>query len=75
MAEVLEVPLETVWAAGRYPQVVMARSLLCYWAVREWGASMTEMAQRLDLSVPAISKAVKRGEGIAKEMGAVLIEK
>jgi predicted DNA-binding protein YlxM (UPF0122 family) len=56
-----------VWARGRYPQVVKARSLLCYWAARELGFSLTELAKRFDLSVPAIVQSVKRGEQIARE--------
>jgi len=67
VAEVLDVPFETVWASGKYPQVVRARSLLCFWAVRELGVSMTEMAQRFEMSVPAISKSVKRGAEIAHD--------
>ena len=72
VADVLSVPLETVWSKGRYPQVVMARSLLCYWAARELGISLTELAQRFDLSVPAIVQSVKRGEKIARERGVIL---
>lgn len=67
VSQVLAVPPETVWSPGKSPQNVRARSLLCYWAVRELGLSMTALAHRLDLSVPAISYAVKRGEAIARE--------
>ena len=48
---------------------VAARSLLCYWAVRELGLTATELARRLGLSQPAVSYAVSRGERIAKERG------
>lgn len=37
------------------------------WAGCELGVSMSEMARRLGLSVPAVSKSVRRGEGIARE--------
>ena len=67
VAELMGVPVGTVWAAGRYPQVVRARSVLCYWAVRKLGISMTDMAKRLGMSVPTVSKSVRRGEGIARE--------
>jgi putative transposase len=60
---------EQVLTAGRYPEVVRARSLLCYWAVRDLGLTATFVAQRLGLSQPAVSISVKRGEAIAKEMG------
>ncbi|MDP2643489.1 MAG: hypothetical protein Q8P24_00975 [Desulfobacterales bacterium] len=66
VAEVLGVETETVWAAGRYREIVQARSLLCYWAVRELGVTMISLSRRLDLTVTAISKAVIRGERLAK---------
>ncbi len=44
---------------------VKARSLLCFWAVRELGLSMTELALRLNQTVAAVSIAVRRGEQLA----------
>jgi hypothetical protein len=44
-----------------------ARSLLCYWAVRECGMAMTSLARRLGLSITAVSQFFKRGKKIAKE--------
>jgi len=35
---------EQVWAAGKHPRTVKARSLLCYWAVRKLGMRATELA-------------------------------
>ena len=74
VAELMEVPLDTVWAAGRYYPVVRARSLLCYWVVRELGVSMSDMARRLRVSVPTVSKSVRRGGEIAKACGFKLDE-
>lgn len=54
-------------AKGRYPKVVQARSLLCYWAVRELGVTATELAKQMGMTQPAISISVQRGEKIAKE--------
>ena len=51
---------------GRKIQVA-ARSLLCYWAVRELGLAATKLAKRLGLTQPAVSYAVIRGEQMAKE--------
>ena len=65
---------EDVWAAGRYRHLVEARSLLCYWAVRELGVSMASLARKLEISVPAVSKSVIRGEEIARVRGYSLIE-
>ena len=67
VAQVLDIPLEIVWEKSRRPQVAVARSLLCYWASKELGMSMTELAKRLNLTQPAISIAARRGEKIARE--------
>ncbi len=60
---------EQVWQPGRYRQLVIARSLLCYWAVQELGEPMTALAGRLGISGAAVSKAVRRGAAIAREKG------
>jgi len=67
VAAILGVKFEQIWEKGKHPQTVKARSLLCYWAVRELGISATEIARRIGISQPAISQSVKRGEAIAKE--------
>ena len=54
---------------GRYPRLVEARSVFCYWAVRELGESATAIAQELHLTQPAVSIAVRRGERIVRERG------
>jgi REP element-mobilizing transposase RayT len=74
VAQVLDLPLEVVWEKTRRPQAVQARSLLCYWAVRELGMSMTETASRLGLTQPAVSIAARRGEEIAKQKGYSLLD-
>ena len=66
VAEVLGMKPEDVWAAGRYRHIVEARSLLCYWAVRELGITMSSLARKLKISVPAVSKSAIRGEKLAK---------
>ena len=60
--------------AGKQPQRVQARSLVCYWAVRELGLSATEVGRQLDLSQSAVSRAVPRGEKIGRE-GQLSIER
>jgi len=64
---VLDMKPEEIWSVGRYRRIVEARSLLSYWAVRELCMSMTSLAQKLKISVPAISKAVVRGEKLANK--------
>ena len=67
VAEVLGMKPEDVWAAGRYRHIVEARSLLCYWAARELGITMSSLAHKLKISVPAVSKSAMRGEKLAKD--------
>jgi hypothetical protein len=73
VAEVLDIPAERVWEKSRRPQVVAARSLLCFWANSELGISMTDLSRRLGLTQPAVSIAARRGEKIAKEMDYQLV--
>lgn len=56
-----------IYSSGKYPRIVQARSLFCYWAVRQLGLTATSLAQKLHLTQPAVSIAVKRGEKIAQE--------
>jgi putative transposase len=42
----LGVEPKQVWAAGKHPITVKARSLMCYWAVRKLGYSATELIQK-----------------------------
>jgi len=44
---------------------VQARSFLCYWAVRELGMSVTELARRFEQRPSAITYACRRGEKCA----------
>jgi putative transposase len=67
VAKLLEIDVSVVWSAGKYRPIVEARSLLCYWAVRDLGVSMTSLAKRLQLSVAAIAQSVERGGRLKKE--------
>jgi putative transposase len=69
VARLLDMKSEQVWQPGKSRLQVEARSLLCYWAVRELGESMTAMSRRLGISTPAVSKAVARGAAIAEKNG------
>jgi putative transposase len=73
VAQVMGVKERDVWAKGRYRQIVEARSLFCYWAVRELGATMSSLASRLGISIPAVSKSVRRGEKLARAKGYSLV--
>jgi len=74
VAEVLGMNPEDVWATGRCRHIVEARSLLCYWAVRELKITMSSLARKLKISVPAVSKSAIRGEKLAKDRKYMLLE-
>lgn len=65
VATLMGLPVEAVWAAGKHRKKVAARSLLCYWAVRHIGVSMSSLAQRLGISPTSVSQSVTRGEALA----------
>jgi putative transposase len=60
--------------SGKDRKRVQARSLLCYWAVRELSLSQTDLAKRLRLSPAGISLSVKRGEALVQQLGCELAE-
>jgi len=74
VSEVLGLKPEEVWASGKYRRIVEARSLLCYWAVRELGVPMSSLARKLGISIPSVSDSVSRGHKIAEEKGCLLLE-
>ncbi|MFZ5569934.1 MAG: transposase [Thermodesulfobacteriota bacterium] len=69
----LAIPEVDIWREGKARELVRARSLLCFWAVRELGESMAAMARRLNISIVAVSKSVDRGAEIAITNGFDLI--
>ena len=73
VSEVLGVGLDAVWTKGRYRRTVEARSLFCYWAVRELGLPMSLLGRKLGISIPAVSKSVMRGQTIADGRGYSLL--
>ena len=58
-----------IWKIGKSRRRVAARSLLCFWAVRELGLSMTELSRRSNLLLSGVSLSVTRGEKIAEING------
>lgn len=69
VAEKLGVNSEDIWRGGKQPKHVAARSLLCFWAVKELGRTATEVASQLGVSQSAVSRSVQRGEKLAKKTG------
>ena len=74
VAKTLNVTPQIVLATGRHRKTVEARSLMCFWAVRELGISMSEIARKLNLSITAVSKSVARGAKTAATKKIALIE-
>jgi DNA-binding MarR family transcriptional regulator len=75
VAKVMNIKPDQVTAYGKSPQTVQARSLLCFWAHRKLGMTTIEIARRLNISQPAVSRSSKRGERIGKENRFELITK
>lgn len=73
-ASLCDVAPEDIFSKSRQKAKVKARSLFCYWAARELGISLTELARQLGISAPAVSYAVERGEGITRENNYQLID-
>jgi chromosomal replication initiation ATPase DnaA len=65
VAGVLDLTPAQVLAVGKHKETVAARSLLCFWAATELAISQVELAQKLKISQPAVSMAVRRGEQLA----------
>ncbi len=63
-----------LFTTTKSPKIVRARSLMCYYAVRELGLTATSLAKQIGLKQPAISISVSRGEKIAKDMNIQLFE-
>ena len=74
MAQLLELEPKGILSVCKYPQSVKARSLLCYWRVRELGMSTIELAKMLNLAQPTVSQSVIRGQKIAEEQELNLLE-
>lgn len=63
-----------ITARGRERDRVRARDLLCYWCAIELRIPIAELSKRLEMTLAAVSYAVKRGEKISKETGFHLID-
>ena len=74
VAEIYGMEKHEILSKGRQRRKVKAKSLLCFWAVREAGMSLRELARRLEMSAPGVGYAVERGEALAHENGYRLIE-
>jgi predicted XRE-type DNA-binding protein len=74
IAEVFDIKADQILSAGKQPQRVNSRSLVCYWAVKELKMKATAVAKLLGITQSAVSKAVQRGEKLAFENKLKLIQ-
>jgi len=75
VCSVMNLEPSEIWKIGKIRSRVAARSLVCFWAVRELGISMTELSRRLNLSLSGVSQSVNRGEKIAEINGFKLLDR
>ena len=52
VAEVYAMEKHEVFSKGRQQRKVKTRILLCFWAVRELGVSLTDLARELEMGIP-----------------------
>lgn len=67
VAALCQIDSHEVVAQGRQRPKVIARSLLCFWAARELGLPLTELARQLGMSPPGVGYAVQRGETLIRD--------
>jgi hypothetical protein len=72
--EIYQIERQDLYSKSRQKLKAEARSVFCYWAVRELGVEGAQMAKRLMMSQAGIAYAVRRGEGIVKEKAIKMIE-
>ena len=65
VAKLFKMRSEEILNPGKQPQLVRARSLVCYWAVKELGMNGTEVATLLGIIQSSVSRAIRRGEKLA----------
>jgi putative transposase len=74
VCEIFCITPEEIYSKSREKTRADAWGLYCYWAVRELGHGLTDLAGRLGMTQPGVGYAVKRGERIAKARGIRLLE-
>ena len=62
VAEIFGIEKDQVVVAGKQPDLVRARSVLAYWAIRDMALTATEVGKYLGLSKSAVSRAATRGQ-------------
>jgi len=74
VCEIYDIEIEDIYSRSRQKIRADARGLFCYWAVRELGYALTDLAKRLNMTPPGVGYAVNRGEQIARKESHQLLE-
>lgn len=74
VSQIFDVPEERIRTSGKEPKRVKAKSVAAYRAVRELCMAGTEVGRESGLTQPAVSRSVRRGEEILKELGISLTD-
>jgi chromosomal replication initiation ATPase DnaA len=67
-SQIFNIPEARIKSSGKEPERVRAKSVAAYWAVKELGLAGTEVGNELNLTQSAVSRAVRRGEEIVKQL-------
>jgi len=67
VCELFEIERGDIFSKSREKRKADARALFCFWAVRELGYTIREIARKLGMSPPGVGYAVIRGESISKK--------
>jgi chromosomal replication initiation ATPase DnaA len=67
VANYYTVDVEDLKTRSKAPDIVKARSVFCYLAVRKLDRSCTFIARKLDVTPSSVSKAVIRGQAMVRE--------
>jgi chromosomal replication initiation ATPase DnaA len=67
VAHLCHLPPASLHGSTKAPQLVRARSLVCYWATRDLGCTARLVARSLGLTQPTASKAAVGGEHLISE--------
>jgi len=72
--EIYQLDRQEFYSKSRMKIRSEARSVFCYWAVRELGVEGARLARRFNMSQAGVGYAVKKGEKIVKEKAIAMIE-
>ncbi len=65
-AGVFDIEPDEIFVKSRIQKRADARGLFCFWAVNELGRSLSELAEKMEMTPAGVGYAVRRGEAIAK---------